>query len=194
MNKILSKALLVLFHFVVAIAVFVSLVSFFVAGEDYFMIGILSAMLAIVLMAGLENFTEKKVNFIAIILFLPIVFIINLALLPIGNGAPLAAHDATIRVYLEQIQKNFKDYYSEKSSYIGVENDPDYMILRDKILEKQNSKKVKDPYFVQFRDQEYCIKVQLLGKDNYFWCIDSKGNNIEPTNQYCTPEKPYCAE
>ena len=113
--------------------------------------------------------------------------------------AAKAAKAATIKSYLDMASVSAADYYSSSSSYIGFDKSEDYVKICEKIAGTGND---KSPCSAQINERSYCIKAKLSlsqsdGAD--YWCVDSghSGGSITGelvADEYCTPEKPYCAE
>ncbi|MFA5249685.1 MAG: hypothetical protein WC397_04100 [Candidatus Paceibacterota bacterium] len=121
-------------------------------------------------------------------------FIVGMVVINIPSPAPLAAKNATIKGYMAQLRSvaavhtNNSDGYS----YAGLEANSEFSLIRQKI-EKASGNSCQ----AQVSDKSYCVKAKLLGTSSYdeeYYCIDSNGYSNYVPQDYCTDEKPYCAE
>ena len=119
--------------------------------------------------------------------------IVGMVIINIPSSAPLAAKNATIKGYMDQLRSASMIYnINNNSSYGGMETDPDYSELCQKIERTSGT-----PCQEQISDKSYCVKAKLAIEEGEkgWWCIDSNGySSTAVAEGYCTPEKPYCTE
>ena len=197
--KILSKILLVVFYLAVAFFICAGLTSLLslLGGQysaDEIIFGLSLIATAIILIVVFKKTTKKRINFLAIILSIFIIFIVSV-FISVPSPAPLAAFDAKIETYFDDLRTESSSYRNiNKDRYIGLDKNSGYLNIREKIDSLYEGKRVKNYYSDQIREDAFCAKDKLFTKDVY-WCIDSRnGYAGTTTDQYCTPEKPYCVE
>jgi hypothetical protein len=157
------------------------------------MIGLLLTIGILISMAVFEKIKKKQVNFGFVVLsFILIVFAL-IAFTPSPSSAPLAAVDAYIKIKLDNIKTMAAIHYNSFNSYVGFDQNNEYVDTQRKLEDIYKGRGLKNYYSIQTKEKEYCVRAKLLSKDIY-WCVDSKGNGGEVTDQHCTAEKPYCAE
>ncbi len=186
MDKILEVLLLILLHLLAAVICGILL---------YFLpiLGWLLVLLAIIFRGALKKNTKNKLNSEAIAVSAILIFFVTMFLMT-PDGYPSAAQNAKIESYLDQMKTTFTVYYNiNKDSYAGVDKNSEYLILQKKIEDVYGNRWTENYYSAQIKEKEYCVRAKLLSRDIY-WCIDSRGYEGEVAKQYCTAEKPYCAE
>ena len=141
----------------------------------------------------LERKVSPKVIIFSVFIILLICFILGM-LFPLHSQPAPGLYDLNLKSSFYNLGTASTVYYKNSSgSYIGFDKDSEYMVIRKDIDNHYVWFKAKNYYSDQIGEKSFCAKDKLFTKNSY-WCVDNKGNNIEVTDQYCTPEKPYCAE
>jgi len=193
MNKILARILILFYYLVVIAAVCIGLLYLLSANLIYFLLGI---VIAIILISAFESIAKKKMNFWIIILpsltLLAAYFMTPMFYNPFSS---FAAADATIKSYLGQLKRVSANYYDNNNySYVGLDQNGEYVATEERLVGAYERQRSKNYYSSQISEKNYCAKAKLFSKDAHYWCVDNKGYDGAATDQYCTVEKPYCAE
>jgi biopolymer transport protein ExbD len=144
------------------------------------------------LISAFGNITKEKINLLTI--FFSSVVIVLFFTLSIQTAVPIGVPNAKIKSYLDQMIVVFRIRYdNDGNSYIGTEKDNDYLALQKRIEDIYENRQAGNFYSAQIEEKKYCVRAKLLSREAY-WCIDNKGYEGESSDQYCTAEKPYCAE
>ena len=186
MNKILSKVLLFLFYMAVIATICASIFFGLITG----LLLIIGVMISMVVF---EKFTKEKINFGVIILSL-LLIVVSFNFIAVRPAIPESArNNAKLQAYFDQLMATATLFNTTNNTFVGFDTDEEAKMLADKIKEISGN----DYYNAIVTKDAYCAKSKYVGtgkNSETYWCIDSKDYAGTTTDQYCTAEKPYCAE